>query len=299
MLIRDETGQHVSIGEPTDEERAAYEWYNQSPPEPSVEQETQARIDYADDREFGDRLFGQTLEAEERMQAREWEIERTRTRMDRSQRSDREARCREDVRSRMERLHVEFAERRGSVDRWADPREADAREQLPSEVLARVNRAARRISEKFPGFTPAAVSRLVAERAVETGDVESAVLATYEALEVDPGSVVPIGRLGDVKGSEVSVQGRVVTLWQPTHTSIAQVGLLEDESGRTKFTSWKKSGQPTVEEGETVRIREAAKSWYDGRCSIALTGRSRLEVVGSAEGDRPSGGPCIGAAPQT
>jgi hypothetical protein len=55
-----------------------------------------------------------------------------------------------------------------------------------------------------------------------------------------------------------------------------QVGLLEDSSGRIKFTSWRKSGQPIVREGERVRLRAVAKNWYEGRCSVALTGKTRV-----------------------
>ena len=76
----------------------------------------------------------------------------------------------------------------------------------------------------------------------------------------------------EVSGGEVTVEGRISELWSPSSGAIAQVGLIEDESGQTKFTSWEKSNQPVVKEGETVRFRAAAKNWYQGRCSIALTG---------------------------
>lgn len=247
-------------------------------PRPSVEQAVQARIDYGGVVEDGGRVVGQTLVAEERMRGRAWEIERTRARRDRSQSSRREVRSREGVGEWCRSKRRVFAERRGSVDRWAHPDEPDAREQLEREELARVNRAARRLSERVGGWTPAAVSRLVAERVVETGDVATAVLLTFERLQVDPGGVVPIGRLGEVQSGEVSVEGRVVTLWDPSHPTIAQVGLIADETGRTKFTSWRQSNQPVVSAGERVRVVDAAKSWYEGRCSIAFTRRTRVEI---------------------
>ncbi len=273
-----EFGLKAAVGEPTDEQ-SALEGEEAWEPHPSVDQEIQARIDYADDRDSEGRLFGQTLEAEERMKAREWEIERTRTRMDRSQTADREARCRVAVVATCRERQRDFAERAGSVDRWRHPDEPDAREQLSREELAQVNQGARRIRKRLGGWTTAAVSRLVAERAVESSDIDGAALETYERLAVDPGGVVPIGRIGDVRSREVSIAGRVVTLWDPSHPKIAQVGLLEDESGRTKFTAWRKSNQPTVEEGDQVRVRDAVKGWYEGRCSIAFTGRTRVEVV--------------------
>lgn len=47
-----------------------------------------------------------------------------------------------------------------------------------------------------------------------------------------------------------------------------------------KFTAWKKSDQPVVEEGDRVRMRSVAKSWYDGRVSVALTSRSHVVFLG-------------------
>jgi ssDNA-binding replication factor A large subunit len=75
----------------------------------------------------------------------------------------------------------------------------------------------------------------------------------------------------------VTVQGEITELWTPSDNSIQQVGLIEDDSRRTKFTVWEKSGKTVVREGQTVRFRAAAKNWYEGRCSIALTGWSRIE----------------------
>jgi len=146
-------------------------------------------------------------------------------------------------------------------------------------MLGIVNRESARLAERLGGWSRAAVSRLVAERTVETGDVTKAVLTTEETLAVDPGSVVPIDRRGEIRDGEVSVEGRVTTPWEPSHPSIAQVGLLEDDTGRTKVTSWRKSEQPAFGMGDVVRIRDAAKSSCDGRWSIALTSRSRVEMV--------------------
>ena len=53
-------------------------------------------------------------------------------------------------------------------------------------------------------------------------------------------------------------------------------GFIEDESGRTKVTVWEKSNQPWIDKGETVRIHGAAKNWYNGRVSVALTGWSTV-----------------------
>jgi ssDNA-binding replication factor A large subunit len=88
---------------------------------------------------------------------------------------------------------------------------------------------------------------------------------------------MPISRLGDVPYGEVTVEGEIIKLWAPNSSAIQQVGLIEDESGRTKFTVWKKSRKTVVSEGENVRLCAAAKNWYEGQYSIALTRRSWIE----------------------
>ncbi|MCU4975020.1 hypothetical protein OB955_20125 [Halobacteria archaeon AArc-m2/3/4] len=64
--------------------------------------------------------------------------------------------------------------------------------------------------------------------------------------------------------------------WEPSYPSMQQVGLIEDETGRTRFTSWKASRQPMVCEGERDRLRAVAKNWIQGRYSITLTGWSEV-----------------------
>ena len=46
------------------------------------------------------------------------------------------------------------------------------------------------------------------------------------------------------------MEGRVETLWDPSHPSIAQVGLIADDSGKTRVTIWRSSDAPWIEEGE-------------------------------------------------
>jgi len=244
----------------------------------SVEQDTQAKVDHSDDEWVDDgRLFGQTLRAEEEMAAREWEIERTQRRMDDRQRSDREARTRRVAsRGSAERRRA-FGKRAASVDPKADPDRADPRERLSCEMLGAVNEEATRLADELDGWTRAAISRRLAERVDASGSLLSAVVGVVEEAKTARGTVVPIGELEEVYREEVSIEGTVRTLWEPGHRSISQVGLIEDESGTTKFTAWTRSKVPLVEEGERVRFRGVKKSWYQGRCSVALTGDSLVE----------------------
>ncbi|WP_267648218.1 DNA-binding protein, partial [Halolamina litorea] len=222
------------------------------------------------------RRAGLTLEAEERLEAREWEIKRTAERFDRRLDSDREARTRTVVREASVEQRRVFKERAAAVDPWQDPERADAREQVSKAELGWVNEEARRLSGMLPGWSRAAISRRLAERVVDGVSKTAAVVGVFEELQTDAGQVLPIAALADVPVREVSVSGVVTTLWDPSSPAIQQVGLIEDESGKTKLTVWSRSAQPVVEEGERVVLRNVAKSWYEGRVSVALTGRSSI-----------------------
>ncbi len=158
----------------------------------------------------------------------------------------------------------------------ADPERADPREELTQEQLAAVNKQSMRLAEKLDGWSRAAIGRRLGEAVVGGKDLPSAVVSVFEELQTAPGQVIPIGKLEEVDRNEVSIDGRVETLWDPSHPSITQVGLIADESGQTRVTIWEKSEAPWIEEGEQVRIHKAARNWYEGRVSLAVTGWSTI-----------------------
>lgn len=232
----------------------------------SVELEMQAKIDsdvreqVAAVEELG-RPRGMTLAAQEKWEAREAEKRRTREREDRRQSSKREALCRE----------MTWAEHCGLSS------EPDPREKLAPVTRREVREQAERLTEKCRGGLGfAAIERELAMRVVRGRSIDEAVLDMVDVVQAAPGAIVALGEL-EKAGRFVDIEARVKTLWQPSHPKIAQVGLLEDETGRTKFTAWTKSRVPIVAEGERVRIRDAAKNWYQGRCSVAFVGRTHIE----------------------
>jgi len=238
--------------------------------EAAVEQETQAKVDanhpdgIADTSK--DRIHGVTLEQEERIRAREAELERISAQAELGTQDGREQRTREVVSEQCGRDEPAPAER------------TDPREKLTQDELAEVNEQAMRISDEVQGgWSRAVVAKQLAEKVQRGRDVTKAVLETLEELKAAPGAIVPIADVPDVPVGEVTVEGEIIELWDPSDTSISQVGLIEDDSGKIKFTIWEASRKTIVSEGETVRFRAVKKNWYQGRCSIAITGWSRIE----------------------
>lgn len=239
---------------------------------PTVELETQGKVDT---HHPDARPEGMTLEAQERFQAREAEIRATRQRTDFRQQSSRERRSRRVAGQGSHERRREVQERAASVRPSQGP--VDPRERCSQAELAAINEKAARLVEQVDGWSRAAISRRLARRVVDGADIQSAALKVIEACQREPGTVIPIAAVGEVDRQEVSIEGTVATLWDSTHPAISQVGLIEDETSRIKFTSWEASRARCVQKGDHVVLRAVAKNWYEGRCSVALTGDSRVE----------------------
>ncbi len=141
-----------------------------------------------------------------------------------------------------------------------------------------MNQQAKRIAATVDGGpSRAAISRHLAKAILAGQETTTAVFTTQETVKQMPSVILDIDEVPDVQGGEVNISGEIVELWTPSAANIAQVGLIADKSGAIKFTSWSKSDQPLVEEGDQVQLWHAKKNGYQGRCSLALTYDSRIE----------------------
>ena len=288
MSSKNVTSQVVSVDEQAFEkadeaavDEEGFEVVDETPEfQATVQMEVQAKVDANHPDGMVDtsdeRIYGATLEQEERIRAREAELEHISAKAELGTQDGREKRTRDIAAKRSAARRVEFQTRAASVDPRMDPERDDPRTELTQEQLAAVNTQSMRLAEKLDGWSRAAIGRQLGAAVVGGKDMMSAVVGVFEELETAPGQVVPIGKLEDVNRKEVSVEGRVTVLWESNSPAIAQVGLIEDDSGKTKVTSWVASDQPWIEEGERVRIHGAAKNWYNGRVSVAVTGWSTL-----------------------
>ncbi|MFB6123991.1 MAG: replication factor A [Haloferacaceae archaeon] len=78
--------------------------------------------------------------------------------------------------------------------------------------------------------------------------------------------------LADIDEDEqwVDVTAKVVELWEPRNEAIAQVGLLGDESGRTKFVAFETSDLPDLDEGAVYELKNVVTDEYEGSFSVKL-----------------------------
>jgi hypothetical protein len=227
----------------------------------TVQQEKQAKVDSNHPDGIVQDFSHLPLAQEEEIRAREAELEQISARAALSSQNGRAQRTRGVVTEMQERER----EKRG-------PSRTDPRERLSRVELARVNEEADRVAQRLrTDHSRAAISRVLAERVAKGQNITEAVFATIDELKAASGTVCPIKDVPDVPTNEVSIEGEVITLWRPSSRAISQVGLIADDTGKIKFTSWAKSKQKCMREGDQVKIKYAKKNWYQGRCSLALT----------------------------
>ena len=78
--------------------------------------------------------------------------------------------------------------------------------------------------------------------------------------------------LGEIDEDEqwVDLRVKVVDLWDPGHESIAQVGLVGDESGTMKFVAFTTSDLPELEEGASYALSNVVTDEYQDNFSVKL-----------------------------
>lgn len=81
-------------------------------------------------------------------------------------------------------------------------------------------------------------------------------------------------------GQWLNVEAKCVQLFDPSSDSIAQTGLLSDETGTMKFTKWAKANlKEKFEEGKSYRIENVIADEYNGRFSIKLNKNSVIKEI--------------------
>ena len=110
--------------------------------------------------------------------------------------------------------------------------------------------------------------------------------SSIEELDEDidvpgPSTESPQVNTADISEADrwVSLRGKIVQLWDNDHESIAQVGLIGDETGTIKFTNWQSAELPGVEEGKCYLFSNVISSEWDGRININLNKNSSIEEI--------------------
>ncbi|MFA4957817.1 MAG: hypothetical protein WC556_12680 [Candidatus Methanoperedens sp.] len=80
----------------------------------------------------------------------------------------------------------------------------------------------------------------------------------------------------DEIGRHVSMKVKVLRLWVSKSEKVAQLGLVGDLSGNVRFTVWKSSVQPPLEENKSYHIKNAVTSFFGESYQIQFTERTAI-----------------------
>ena len=127
---------------------------------------------------------------------------------------------------------------------------------------------------------------LVSEYRVPVDEARRSIVSTYlDEADMDredlSGGSTESASVADIDAPEewLDLTVKVVDLWEPNADSIAQVGLLGDETGTVKFTKWAKSELPELEEGAVYRLEGVVTDEYQGRFSVKLNSATTIEEL--------------------
>lgn len=81
------------------------------------------------------------------------------------------------------------------------------------------------------------------------------------------------------EGQWLNIKAKVAQLWDNSHESIDQVGLIGDETGTIKFTKWTNAGLPALIEGKTYFLKNVVTSSYQGRFQVNFNRTSQIEQI--------------------
>jgi len=83
----------------------------------------------------------------------------------------------------------------------------------------------------------------------------------------------------DTPDEWVDIGVKVVELWDATSEAVGQTGLVGDETGTVKFTSWEKSDVQKLQEGETYRLSNVVTDEFQGRMGVNLNSSTEVNEI--------------------
>jgi replication factor A1 len=107
-----------------------------------------------------------------------------------------------------------------------------------------------------------------------------------EEVEVAGGDFTPTARESELKniadllgGQWATVKGKVIQIWENSHDTIEQAGLIGDSTGVIKFTNWASSELPDMEEGKCYILKNIIVNEWDSKSQIQLNRSSSIEEI--------------------
>ncbi|MBC2698424.1 MAG: replication protein A [ANME-2 cluster archaeon] len=91
----------------------------------------------------------------------------------------------------------------------------------------------------------------------------------------------PTVKVSDIttEGKWINISAKVAQLWDSTHESIDQAGLMGDETGTIKFIKWAKAELPSLVEGKSYLFKNVVTDSFQERFQINFNRTSLIEEI--------------------
>jgi len=137
----------------------------------------------------------------------------------------------------------------------------------------------RRLVDEF-GVLPSEAERSVTNELAKEFNIPT--LGTSSGS--GPGGATEQKKIADATpGDWVTFEGKVVSLSTPASPTIAQSGIIADESGAIRFIVWTKSNAPVMTEGSWYRIESAVVDDYKGIPGIKVHSGTTMKELGTTD----------------
>ena len=91
----------------------------------------------------------------------------------------------------------------------------------------------------------------------------------------------PTVKVSDITsdGKWINISAKVAQIWDSSHESIEQAGLIGDETGTIKFVKWAKAELPSLVEGKSYLFKNVVTDSYQERSQIKFNRTSQIEEI--------------------
>ena len=136
------------------------------------------------------------------------------------------------------------------------------------------------------------ITRFVEEFSVPPGEAERSITHDYArqfGMEIPDRAPSKenrgdINNISDIQAEQwVNVEGIIVVLFPPRSPSVAQSGILADNTGTIRFTVWAKANATIMEAGKWYRVESAVADEYNGQVSLKVHSGTTISPLNQEE----------------
>lgn len=132
------------------------------------------------------------------------------------------------------------------------------------------------------GIAPEEAEKMVTNELMR----EHGISGPSQQSSTDSQEAVPVSGLSP--GDWTTIEGKVVSLSTPQSESIAQSGIIADESGAIRFVVWAKANAPPLEERRWYRLESATIDEYRGAPSMKIHSGTKVVPMDEEKTFMPS-----------